>query len=172
MITESLRNVVVAGGQLPNHEDHTLLLQAIQTIVSNGLPDLSDASETVKGIVMLASVGEAQGLIDAAKAITPATLAAVFGGANRSFSSSDHQQLPSGLIFQWQKTAMISSNSSVSITFPIAFPHECLAVLTTIDYAGTTTHDAYSSGNRSLTGCTIYANGAGGDPAFVLSIGY
>ena len=168
---------------------------------------VAGATDTVAGIVELATNAEAQTGTDNSRAVTPASLAAVtatetraglleiatdaearaftankaidgaklsssFTGSNQSLSAGGYQKLPGGLILQWIKSASVPTNSSVSVTFPIAFPTSVLAVFTTIDYAGTTTHDSYSTGNRTTTGCTVYANGAGGDPAFVLAIGY
>jgi hypothetical protein len=44
-----------------------------------------------------------------------------FTGANQSLGTSGYQKLPGGLIIQWGVTANISGNSSVVVTFPIAF---------------------------------------------------
>jgi len=95
-----------------------------------------------------------------------------FSNGMSSIGESGYKKLGDGLILQWQKTSAIPTNSSVAITFPIAFPTACLAAWPGLDYAGTTTHDSYSTGNRTPTGCSVYANGAGGVPAFILSLGY
>lgn len=95
-----------------------------------------------------------------------------FSNGMSSLGASGYKKLGDGLILQWQETSSIATNSSQAITFPIAFPNACLAAWPGLDYAGATTHDSYSTGNRTTTGCTVYANGAGGVPAFILSLGH
>ena len=129
------------------------------------------ATETRAGLIEIATDAEARAFT-ANRAIDGAKLASAFTGSNQSLTAGGYQKMPGGLILQWIKSGTVANNSSVSVTFPITFPNACLAVFLTIDYAGTATHDSYSSGNRTVTGCTVYANGAGGDPAFVLAIGY
>lgn len=91
-----------------------------------------DASETVKGIVELATNAETTTGTDTTRAITAAGLASFA----KSFSSNGYARLPAGLIIQWGSTGSFSGTTSVS--FPLTFPNACLQVLT-----GTkTTNDA------------------------------
>lgn len=94
--------------------DGTNVLQPAVTI--------PDASTSVKGKVQLATAAEAQALTDALKALSPAGLAAAFGGANQSLGANGYQRIAGGLILQWGTTASLAVNSSTPITFPIAFP--------------------------------------------------
>lgn len=54
-----------------------------------------------------------------------------FSGSNQSLSSSGYQKIPGGLIFQWGETSSINSDSSLSVTFPIAFTTACFQVFST-----------------------------------------
>jgi hypothetical protein len=72
-----------------------------------------------------ASNAEAQALSVTNKVISPATLAQAFKGGNQSLSTSGYQKLPGGLIIQWGQAPFMPS----TITFPIAFPTVCYAIL-------------------------------------------
>jgi hypothetical protein len=74
MITEELRAVIVAAGLTPDHEDLDQLSEAIQALIEAGLAPA--ASETVSGIVELATSAEAQAGTDTARAVTPAGIRA------------------------------------------------------------------------------------------------
>lgn len=84
-----------------------------------------DASSSTKGKVQLAIGAEAQAMTDALKAITPATLAAAFGGANQSLSQPGYQKLPGGIILQWgYGVTAIYPGAALDISFPITFPND------------------------------------------------
>lgn len=88
---------------------------------------LPDASETVKGVVEIATDAEAQAYT-ANKAIDGAKLAAAFGGSNKSHSgASGYQKFPSGLIVQWG-SVVTSAGAGVAVVFPVAFPSACRTV--------------------------------------------
>jgi hypothetical protein len=55
--------------------------------------------------------------------------AAGFAG-NKSLAANGYYKLPGGLIVQWTFTGSISGNSSVTWTYPVAFPNNAFAVLT------------------------------------------
>lgn len=86
------------------------------------------ASETVQGKVELATAAEAQGLTDALRAITPATLAASLQGGNQSLAANGYQKLPGGLILQWGE----GEDTGTAKSFPIAFPNACCAIVATL----------------------------------------
>jgi hypothetical protein len=75
------------------------------------------------------------------------------GSFAKSLSTSGYQKLPSGLIIQWGPVAQIAANSSVVVSFPIAYPNAALATVVT---AGAT-----ASGSPVINGI----NGAGGGNA-------
>jgi len=79
-------------------------------------------------------------------------------GFSNSLGSSGYQKLPGGLILQWGKTSNFSSETSQSVTFPIAFPNACLNAGTTLIIpAATSSYDQFSQvvGTPSTTGMSI-----------------
>ena len=107
---------------------------------------LSAASETGIGLVELANTAEAQELASAVVALTPARLADAFKGANQSLAGNGYQRLPGGLIIQWGRIALAANESTAgTITFPIAFPSQCLQVITTVESNSTNSNDAFEA---------------------------
>lgn len=94
------------------------------------------ATETTAGLLEIATALEARSFT-ANKAIDGAKLAEAFKGSNYLLATSGYQKLPSGLIIQWGSSAPqlvnIVGNTSSTITFPIAFPTECLRVIASND---------------------------------------
>lgn len=91
-----------------------------------------------------------------------------------SLAANGYQKLPSGVIIQWGLTASISAGSSVSVTFPIAFPNACLHAYAT-PATGVTSSTAATpavSASPSTTGMTVYCWGSIGMTAHWLAIGY
>lgn len=82
----------------------------------------------VSAATAFASNAEAQALSIATKALSPSTLAAALKGGNQSLAASGYQKLPGGLIIQWGSVAGVS-NSSVAVTFPVAFPSACRSLV-------------------------------------------
>lgn len=71
-----------------------------------------------------ASDAEAQAFTLANKSIAPLTLANAFKGGNQSLATNGYQILPGGLIIQWGNPT--AGATSGTVTFPIAFPNQCL----------------------------------------------
>lgn len=133
-----------------------------------------DATESVKGVMQIASNAEAQALSNNTKALTPAKLAAALQGANQSLASAGYQKLPGGLIVQWGTTANISHNTSLAVTLPVTFPNACIDVqLTVAGDIGVTSVGAFSVIN-SAAQITIYhrADSGASAPYRWLVIGY
>lgn len=78
------------------------------------------------------------------------------GDFGKSLASSGYQRLPSGLILQWG--AADTSGSTVTATFPIAFPNACLRAVAT--HGSSSGAAAVSTGN--LTTTTVVLNMAAG----------
>ncbi len=82
-----IMNVILAAGIIPDSGDLTQLSAAIQAMILASLAP--DASETVKGIIKIATTAEAQALIDDIRALTALKLAAVLDvtalGRNQTF---------------------------------------------------------------------------------------
>lgn len=142
----------------------------IETVAA--VPSLPpDASTTVKGIVELATVAEAQAFT-ADKYIDGAKLAAALQGANQSLATSGYQRLPGGLIIQWLRTSIIGG-ASLS-TLPVAMPNGILAV-TTADNTSTTAGTAYHGWDptaSSLSQVKLISSTTATDEMTAIVIGY
>lgn len=132
--------------------------------------DVTDASTTIKGKVQLATSAEAQALTDALKAITPASLAAAFQGANQTLSGNGYQKLPGGLILQWGLYTG-SSSADVTVTFPLTFPTGCLAILTARGYTAGSGTIGYGAGIYISTSQAKFRNSDTGQGYFYIAIG-
>lgn len=100
-----------------------------------------------------ASTAQAQAYTSDSVAITPLKLKEAMQGSNYSLGASGYQKLPSGFIIQWGKSAVIGSNTSVSVTFPLTFPTACVSVVAT--------PESPAAGNGSAIGCMSFtASGA------------
>lgn len=75
-IGEEIREVIVSAGLTPDHQDLTQLSDAILALITANIVTVPDASETVKGIVELATDAETQIGTDTVRAVTPAGLRA------------------------------------------------------------------------------------------------
>lgn len=130
-----------------------------------------DASESLKGILEIATAAEAQAFT-ANKAIDGAKLAAALQGANQSLAASGYQKLPGGLIIQWGEVAGVVTGTPTAITFPIAFPSACLFA----EVSGTVYTATGQANNvvnaKSASGITITCGGTATQSYMWLSIGY
>jgi len=76
-----------------------------------------------------------------------------------STAASGYQKLPSGLYIQWGVTASLSTATTTSISFPVAFPTACRQVVLGIQgnsASSTTATGHYGSGNYSTTAFDLY----------------
>lgn len=89
------------------------------------------ASETVAGLVGIATTAEAQALVNDMNALTPAKLAAAFGGGNQNLTNNGYQKLPGGLIIQWGRKGAGAAGLD-EINFPIIFPNACIGASASI----------------------------------------
>lgn len=142
------------------------------TFVQKDAVDVPDASTTVKGIVELATDGEAQALSSALLALTPSTLNTALKGANQSLSTNGYQKLPGGLILQWAVVGSIGSNSNSSFPFPISFPNSVLAVFTSRKSSNSDGVRYPMSWLATSTTLTLYGDDYGADNANYFAIGY
>lgn len=134
------------------------------------------ASQTVAGLIELASSAEAQALLDNLRAITPSTLSAALKGSNQDLGSNGYQKLPGGLFIQWGAAGAIG-NGTVSISFPVAFPNACLQVTGGHDSGGASAINQFTYGfSFSATTLTIGARADNGQPISIgvrwIAIGY
>lgn len=89
-------------------------------------PFAAAASETIRGVIELATNAEAAALTDAERALTPGTMGSLFA---RSRYGHGYQALPGGMMIQWGSYTSGVSSSGVVCSFPIAFPCICFAIL-------------------------------------------
>lgn len=94
-----------------------------------------EASELIAGLIKIATTAQAQSLTADNVALTPAKLAAAFGGANHGIADSGYQKLPGGLIIQWTSVTT-SAAGNVTFTFPIAFPNAIFRTYGTLNNPG------------------------------------
>lgn len=102
--------------------------------ITANIPVVPDASTTVKGLIEIATASEAQAYSSSLLAMTPATLNQALKGTNQSLSGNGYQRFPGGLVLQWGRTGTISENSTITVTFPISFPSECVGVVNSVNY--------------------------------------
>jgi hypothetical protein len=136
--------------------------------------NLGAATESSAGIVELATAAEAQALASAVVALTPARLADAFKGANQSLVGNGYQKLPGGLIIQWGTSGVAPVDGSLDVTFPIAFPSNCAAVVAqqTIGTPGSAVAvPGWVVSAKSATGFTL-RNDGGAQVFYWIAIGY
>lgn len=92
---------------------------------------LPSASDTVQGIVELATAAETLTGSSSTLAVTPASMA-----GNKSLAASGYYKLPGGLIVQWG-TASLGASTNTTITFPLAMTTAYSCVLTLVENAST-----------------------------------
>lgn len=118
---------------------------------------LTAASESTKGCVELATATETRTGTDNARAVHPAGLASMFNASNL-VAGSGYVRIPDvsgGAIFQGGLTGTISSNGTLAVTFPAAFPEELVSVVAvpTVDTTSSENHIKVIA--ASTTGFTV-----------------
>lgn len=154
MITEEMRKVITDAGLTPDHTNLTQLSAAIQAMITASLAP--DASETVKGIIEIATAAEAQAFA-ADKAIDGAKLAAALQGANQSFiAAGGYQKLPGGFIIQWGSRGMATAgDGSFPVTFPLTFPNGVLHASWTVQAGSLTQNVGTNISNITTSGMDL-----------------
>lgn len=124
------QSLIAAAGltpsDLPDEVGASQYYDALLDIIADQV-SIPDATETVKGVVELATDAEAQAFT-ANKAIDGAKLNTAFKGVNQLLATSGYQKLPGGLIMQWGVHTTLVGASGITKTFPIAFPTACVSV--------------------------------------------
>ena len=71
-----------------------------------------------------------------------------------SFAFPGYMTLPGGFIVQWGTTGSLGNDTPTTITFPLAFPNACLAVVGTDTFAGSksATWSMYAWNTTGFTG--------------------
>lgn len=173
----ALTGVPTAPTAAPGTNTAQLATTAFVAAAIAAIAAIADASETVKGIIEIATAAEAQALTDDLRAITPAKLASAFQGSNTSKVPNGYQKLPGGLIIQWGITGLIASGGNQVVTFPVAFPNAPLVGVCSFDVAANFgLHHTFGTNvgsGSTATQMTIYFySGSTGQPAHWIAIGY
>lgn len=122
---------------------------------------IASATATAGGIVELATVAETLAGTDAVRALTAAGVA-----GTKSLATNGYYRFPGGFTIQWGSTT--STANPKSITFPIAFPTACRAVVA----SPATNADALCRPTSiSTTGFDLYQSNAGTAVTWI-AIGY
>lgn len=126
-------------------------------------------ADQVAGLVgvSIASTAEAQGWTENTKALSALRLKEALQGSNQSLAAGGYQKFPGGLIVQWG--ACQANSTPVSVTFPLAFPTACYAVVLVAQKSSGTT---YQSGVSSVTASGFSAHaGSGLQDCYYIAIG-
>lgn len=116
--------------------------------------------------------GDAQDWTNLIKLLTPKGLDDSLKGSNQLLAASGYQKLPGGVIIQWGQTGTIGTDSSVTVTFPIAFPNACLCAVAQSTLAPGGTNGAAISTRGYTTTTMLVGNDASVAPASWIAIGY
>ena len=163
-----------------NDTDLLLIRQGTteKSVTRSVLTANASASETVKGIVELATSAETVAGTDATRAVTPVGL---MSGFAKSLSANGYQKLPSGLIIQWGSVGLAIRSTEFdfgNITLPIAFPNAFFYGGATLNYGSEIASeiDSWAAATVSLStiniksGSFIISNKTYG--VYWLAIGY
>ena len=111
----------IADRQSSNVTDAMTPTQVAAALANSVGATIPAASQTVAGKIMTATAAQAQELTDNTRAITPTMLAVAFTN-NSSPNVNGYQKMPGGIILQWGVVARAPEQSSIIVTYPIAFP--------------------------------------------------
>jgi len=112
---------------------------------------LSAASETVSGIVELATAAEALTGSSQALAVTPYALA----NAGKSLGTNGYYKFPGGFILQWG-LLFLDASTTTAQTLPVAFPANCIHANAIIYETSTTTRSPIKVYTYTTTTLTIH----------------
>ena len=87
------------------------------------------ATESLAGIIKIATTAQVSAGTDNTTAVSPAKLKELYT-AGSAKTQNGYQKLPSGVIMQW---GMVAGSYAVNATFPVAFPTSCANLQITCD---------------------------------------
>lgn len=123
------------------------------------------ASETVAGLVELATAAETLTGTSTTLALTPGGLA-----GNKSLAADGYYKLPGGLIVQWG-TSSVSASTSATALFPVTFPAACRSGSAVLTEANITAREALKV-VLSTAGIQVYNPNAVSVSYYWLAVGY
>lgn len=116
---------------------------------------VEDANTTTKGAARFATATEVANKANVMAAVTPKNIQDMF------ISQSNTETLPSGRMFKWGKTSLISDEGELRVNFPNgAFPNAVLSIQLTENIKSTYSVNAshVAATNQEKSGFTIYFN--------------
>ena len=134
-------------------------------IVANSASSTPSASETVQGIVELATAAETLTGSSTSLALTPGGFA-----GNKSLTSAGYYKLPGGMLIQWGAST-VGATTTDAITFSVAFPGSAAAVSITILEGNTTAREALKC-TRTNSTLTVYNPNAATMSYLWIAVGY
>jgi hypothetical protein len=159
---------IASGGVVEVVYDNSNGYFRATNIVANSAASTPDASESVKGIVELATAAETLTGTSQTLAVTP------YGMANlgSSLANTGYYKLPGGLIIQWG-FGLLAQGDVTTLTFPLTFPNGCFSVV----ISGRENSVAYTRGNLHVTSyssssVSIYSPNLSTHYGHYIAIGY
>lgn len=173
-IQEEIVSVILSAGLSLNKTTNAQLLAAIQGMIAASEPPA--ASETVAGVLQIATTAIAQAMLNETMAVTPKRLAdALRLRVGHTFTGSDWTPIAGGLlILQWGSTGAISAGGSKAVTLPIAYPSAHMVAFAIESGASASTASAdIATGLKTLTGFNILSrNSIGSTSVDWFSLGF
>lgn len=160
---------IASGGVVEVVYDNSNGYFRATNIVANSATTNPDASETVKGLVELATAAETLTGSSQTLAITPYAFANM--GKVLNAGSNGYYKFPGGFILQWSSFTA-SASTSTSDTFPITFPTGTCKIIGCIYEGNTTTRSPLKITTYSSSSVTVHNPNAAGVDYIYLAIGY
>ncbi|EMQ6642067.1 hypothetical protein RXE51_005999 [Pseudomonas aeruginosa] len=145
---------LVTDEALANNTKRMTPLRVLQAIKAT----LQSASETVIGMLRVATQEEVVGGALDSVAVTPKKLRLGFA---ISLATNGYVVFPSwfgGLVIQWGKIATPSADTEYSVTFPLAFPTAVFNVTASLGYNDSRINDGAVAQTRVITRTGFMAN--------------
>ena len=156
---------IASGGVVEVVYDNSNGYFRATNLVANSASSNPSASETVQGIVELATAAETLTGSSTSLALTPGGFA-----GNKSLASAGYYKLPGGLIVQWGNS-LVSASTSLAITLPVAFPSLNASSQVTINGSDTIAREALKA-SATVSTLTVYNPNATIVYFYWLAVGY
>lgn len=148
---------------------NTIPLRGTDGYISGAVPA---ASETVPGVIELATQAEVDAGAAVEAAVTPSRMRL---GFSYSLGVNGYVAFPTwlgGLIVQWGTTGSIPLSGSAYVGFPVTFPNACRNVQLTHIVESTSPSYTKSCAGVTTSGFAVYSNYAQASPSYWLAFGY